>query len=257
MTSDLTVDQPGPPPLRIHHFMACATIAAIQLSLWRARFQEFTTDAATLPTGYRVVMTAYESLTAMATTVAIFSIYWRYKKLIPFLQPGQWLLVGYAIVAIPYNCWLLIQIAIFGPSWRYVFSPSQSSPALSLLSSIGTWLFMLIIPVAFNIWCAWRIADTRPWKWVFVTTAISQLLESSVAFWLVYSILGSSGIPYSILYFACAIIQVAAGLWAVSTDMRAKRPRWWPHWVGIGIAILIHTTSILYFGLITLINGLS
>jgi hypothetical protein len=30
--------KPDPPPLRIHHLMACAVIAAVQLSLWRVAF---------------------------------------------------------------------------------------------------------------------------------------------------------------------------------------------------------------------------
>ncbi len=97
--------RPAPPPLRIHHLMACAAVAAVQLSLWRASF----THTAEIVSLLNAVLTAIGyGLSAIGLTLAIFSIYWQRGGFAGLVQPGQWLLVRFVFLAIQFCVAILL-----------------------------------------------------------------------------------------------------------------------------------------------------
>src|SRR5690242_17008774 len=104
--------RPEPPPLRIHHLMACAVVAAVQLSLWRVAIPH-----AAQFTGVNAVMVGIIYIFgAIGLTLALFSIYWQVNGLPGLVQPGQWLLVSYAVSALRFYVTILLLMAGTGPT---------------------------------------------------------------------------------------------------------------------------------------------
>ena len=231
----LVATRPAPPPLRIHHLMACAAVAAVQFSLWRVLYPE---SASQLSVANSAMMVAGGGLSAIGVTLAIFSVYWHLKGFAGLVQPGQWLLVSFAFSALN-GIVMLVWFKSIGStstngdiSWRIVWS---------LMFFATTFL----IPCVFHAWCAWKVADTRPWRIVFIALAISPVLTSgffmqliaSVAFMDVQSAIWTTYIGRGITFF---LIEG----WAAVRDLQSQRNRYWTHWAGVALALLVQLSTI-------------
>lgn len=216
--------RPDPPPLRIHHWMLCITIAAIQLTVLHSRMPSSVVRQMSLSA--IAFNGLYEGLGAIGVTLGILSIYWHLKGYAGLEQPGQWLLFSSAIAATPFYIVTL-------PLRRW-----NSVMALSIAAGVNVVLYH-IIPAIFFTLCAWKVADTRPWRAVFVFLAATMVATTS---WGSHVISSYRITPLSVAIAIPILAQSCFGLgiegWAAVIDIHSRRARFWTHWAGIGLAIL-------------------
>src|SRR5262245_40891832 len=88
---DETVSPPGPPPLRIHHFLVATAVAALLLTLAKL----LVSDETMALTGYFTSGPGIVSilLGGIELTLIGFGIAWRRQGRRFFDQPGHWLLL--------------------------------------------------------------------------------------------------------------------------------------------------------------------
>jgi hypothetical protein len=247
MDEDIISPRPDPPPLRIHHLMVCAVVAAVQLSLLRflLSLSQQQTLVANGVFGFTQV------LSSVGLTLTGFSIYWRRKGYASFSQPGQMLLIQYAASFVMLLISILIMLAIYGPGGVTSGPPSNASWAwlFPFVLGGGSLLFGVLLPVTFYIWCAWKIADTWPWRWLFILCALTAVLTSTISILLIqmFRNIGPSnlqivvGTPYVIR----GSVLLGAGLVAVVADWMSKWGRSWTHWAGIILWLLGQIGSLL------------
>jgi hypothetical protein len=216
-------DRPDPPPLRIHHWMLCVVVAAMQLAILHSRMPSSVVQQMPLPAiAFNAV---YEGLGAISVTLGILSIYWHLKGYAGLVQPGQWLLFSSAIAAFPFYIVTL-------PLRRW-------NGGVALWIADGLYIVYHVVPAVFFLLCAWKVADTRPWRIVFAFIAATMVVTTS---W-VSHVLSSYWItPLSVAVAIPILAQSCLGLgietWAAVTDVTSRRTRFWTHWAGIGLAIL-------------------
>jgi hypothetical protein len=242
--------QPGPPPLRIHHLMACAAVAAVQLAMWR-------TNLAGYSGGSLISVTlsgTNQVLSAIGLTLAGFSIYWWRKGYAALSQPGQVMLLVYALGALA--SWLrLATVLLIGSNWQSIFPSPRSSSDLFFLFQIGLVAIYYLTPLVFFVWCAWRIADTIPWRVTFIVRAVAPFLTEVFSGFLFRVFAPSSGWQYWMLInLSSALLIGVFEVWAVANDMAAKRERYWTHWVGVGLSLLAYGAVIVGNMLLWLIS---
>lgn len=227
-----TVARPDPPPLRIHHLMACAVVAAIELSLLRFTMGLSAPQQSVLSGG---IFGFSQVINAIGLTLTGFSIYWWRKGYAAFSQPGQMLLLQYAASLMMYFVTMafVLMMRLAGgasppPSW---FS------WLPMMLSIGSLIFGVLLPIVFYGWCAWKIADTWSWRLLFILCALTSFLTPTLSILLMQSqgtvgprnFQTAIGLPYLIR----GTVLLAAGILVVATDATARRQRSWTHWAGI------------------------
>lgn len=227
--------RPDPPPLRIHHLMACAVVAAVLLSI--LRFMLSLSPQQQTLVHYGIYAFSFV-LTSIGLTLTGFSIYWWRKGYAAFSQPGQMLLLQYAATLVLSLAGLTLMAAMTGfrgagrpPSW-YSFLP--------LAMSISSLVFGILLPIAFYGWCAWKIADTWPWRILFASCALSAILTSALSMMLLQFMAGPSNIQLivGVPYLIRGAVLLGVGVQAVATDLATKRKRSWTHWVGILLWLL-------------------
>jgi hypothetical protein len=235
-----------PPPLRIHHFMACAVVAAVLLSLLRLRFAWSPSPQQQSLAG-NGLLAFTQVLTSIGLTLTGFSIYWWRKGYNSFSQPGQMLLVQYAASLV-----LSLLTLAFAIAMSQAGSTSRITSWISLLPmalGIGSLVFGVLLPVAFYSWCAWKIADTWPWRVLFVLCAVAAILTSTLMMLLAQFIvrIGPSDIPFIIAVpqLMRGILLGGIGILVVVTDLAAHRNRSWTHWAGVILWLLGQVGSIL------------
>jgi hypothetical protein len=230
----------GPPPLRIHHLLACAVVVGVQLSLWRAFFPA----DANQPGIYMTMAGIGLTFSAIGATMALFSIWWQIIGRRGLTQPGQWLFFTNVLSLIG---WLSGMMAYY---WlrevRYGSGATWGGRDI-LLVAYQTIVFALQygLPLILFSWCAWKVADSLPWRMYFVLLAIGPLLFNLlVTFW-------GTGMPtaYILLHLARTALGLLFLLTAVAQEIAAHRARYWTHWLGIGLTLLGNV-----FGLVA--NGL-
>jgi hypothetical protein len=212
--------RPGPPPLRIHHFLVVTAVAAVLLSVVAGlRRNETAAMIGFFQSGFSVV---YTLTTSLAITLVLYGIWWRLEGRAFFDQPGHWLLVerSLAIMTI-----VLASVVALG-DW-----------AEHVLISMWT-LIMSLILSGVNLWAAFRVADTWWWRFVFlfgsVMVVVMPWLPGFVAVTTIPAVMvGNSAIAVILLLSAAAADQVAS------------RPRDWPHWVGVFLRVAISIGGLL------------
>lgn len=216
--------RPDPPPLRIHHWMLCVVVAAIQLAVLHSRLPSSVVQQ--MPLLAIAFNAVYEALGAVGVTLGILSIYWHLKGFAGLVQPGQWLLFSSAIAAFPFYIVTL-------PLRRW-----NSVMALSIAGGLNVILYH-IVPAIFFTLCAWKAADTRPWRVVFAFIAATMVVTTS---WASHVLTSYWITPLSVAIATPILVQSCLGLgvesWAAVTDITTRRARFWTHWAGIGLAIL-------------------
>jgi hypothetical protein len=229
--------RPAPPPLRIHHLMACAAVAAVQLSLWRFAFSR----ASEQQTLFGVFVFSFGNvLTAVGLTLAGFSIYWWRKGYASLSEPGQMLLLTYAASILQF-----LGSVVFAVVMSSVSGGPRSARMLQLLPmlvGISSLVFGILLPIVFYIWCAWKIADTWPWRMLFIFSSLSAMVTSGLAVMLLQMMIGGGpaniraifGIPHLIR----GTVLLAIGGLAIFSDLATKRERSWTHWAGAALWML-------------------
>jgi hypothetical protein len=238
------LERPGPPPLRIHHLMACAAVAAVQLSLMRAGFPRPVNTTSTL---YTCFIGSYQVLSAIGLTVALFTIYWQRRGYAALTQPGQWLLVVYAISAIRQFASLLLTMTLVGPDWQHVLAAGDSTGTLRFIWWINGLVFGTVVPICFYTWCAWRIADTPLWRLLFASLAIMVLLSTPIMYLLLEFLPRTNGQAFAgVRSLISAAPQLILEVAAVVGDLVSGRKRAWTHWTGVGLSMFARILSICF-----------
>ena len=264
-TNDSLSARPAPPPLRIHHLLVCIAVVGLMLTIWGVQFFR---DAFEQMSAASASMFAIRyAVRAAGLTLALFSIYWHFKGYAALVQPGQWLLL-----------WFLFN-AVGGP-WAAEFhaavttEPAQMaslvSAAANLLAGCNTFLlvrlpdinvvaqlipptpspFFLIlqvlylgVPLLFLAWLAWRVADTRRWRFFFAL----------LAFIILCGFVGHRlHLEYEVVNGLQCGIASSALVWAIADDVAAGRRRYWTHWAGATLFAagqLLTLTAIILFRL--------
>jgi hypothetical protein len=223
--------RPEPPPLRIHHLMACSAATAVMFTLWRT-----VAPPIDMLGGARAAMMAvWGGLTSIGVTFAIFSVYWHSRGYAGLTQPGQWLLIGFAIAVLRSIASMLFVAVVRADSDLWL--PYRVVTALMSSS---------IIPLVFYLCCAWKVADTRAWRMAFVVLGVVPIVGSALMFYQAW------GISISGMYSAAVaseIVQnatkmIAVGLAALG-DRSGALQRYWTHWLGVGLFVLVCVSSVL------------
>jgi hypothetical protein len=231
VATELIVDRPGPPPLRIHHLMACAVVTAVELSLLRLMLNRGPQQTA----AGDGVFAFTQVLSAIGLTLTGFSIYWRSKGYASFSQPGQMLLLQYAVSFVLQLFSMVLVMAMIGNN----ASPSNVSGIrlLSTVLGVGSLLFGVILPMAFYAWCAWKVADTGPWRMLFVCCAVMSAMSQTFVVFAVQFVMRISptNIPivFAVPHLARGAVLLPMGAFVAMSDLARRTVRSWTHWAGL------------------------
>jgi hypothetical protein len=252
-TNSIADSAPGPrpcgdpPPLRIHHLLACTAVAALRVTVWRQTMPSEHLDVWLSQPHHSAIAAIGLAAQGVGFTFAIFSVYWYFKGHAVFSQPGQWVLLSYFFsmtfeLLSPYLHQLLVSLGFTwtGIPWQrniLVWTANDFISAIiqSLLFTLNT-----LVPIAFFIWCAWRIANSWPWRLVFISSSMLDLV-SLVS--LVITPLGI-GSPFILLDSANTIYLVLQApvlcftTTAIIHDVVARCPLSWTHWVGALLLVI-------------------
>jgi len=229
--------RPDPPPLRIHHLFVCGFVTALMMSLLRLLLSYSRQEQSLAGTS---VFAFTQVITSIGLTLTGFSIYWWRKGYASFSQPGQMLLIQYAATLILYFVSLAFMV---------VMNAANGNPQslgwfsmLSVIMGLGSFVFGVLLPIIFYVWCAWKIADTWAWRTLFVLCALAALLTSTFAIMLMQFVVGYNANNFQIIFAVPHLIRgtmlLAIGAVALATDLAARRERSWTHWAGIILWLL-------------------
>lgn len=234
------VESADPPPLRIHHLLACAVVAAAMMTLNRAVVQSWLPE---LTVGHAVYLGIHWSIQSVGVTAAVFAIYWQLKGMAGLVQPGQWLLLSYPLT---FATWVVLWSV---RSLRYVAGPSIPwsknilawglADFASVWISFGEFVWQSGLPfLLLYAWGAWRIADTRPWRFLYALVTLGcvavtlQAALSSLSPWFGIRLSPTTGtITTWPIPWISSVAVLALLAWAVVDDV-ARRRRNWTHWLG-------------------------
>lgn len=229
--------RPDPPPLRIHHLMACAAVAAVQFSLWRVRHPQMIEYISATGAAMEAIR---QSLNAVGLTCVIFSIYWHFKGYAGFTQPGQCLLAGYAFSAMELYLMALL-LWTFGPDLNDVGRSMSSGGVLTWIFTIVNLAIYLGL-MAFYGWCAWKIADTQPWRLTLASLAL-EVFVFPLSFVLIhYGYARNTAVVIPALVATCTVMLLE--IWSIANDVASRRERFWMHWVGVSLSMTGRVLSI-------------
>ena len=228
----------GLPRLRIHHLMACVVVAAIELSLYRAVYPNSFSAASTTT----AILTALNgTFTAIAITLGLLSIYWHFKGLPSLTQPGQYLLIGPIVAVVALYGTIAAMALRYGggflgkdAGWSNFVAMSWANTAHFTASAV------------FSAWCAWKVADTRTWRAVFVVRAIGSLISGWFAVAWMFHFVQLENLHLALYgpWLGRALVQLVVDAAAGISDRRHARPRFSTHWGGLVLSIIGDVLSI-------------
>src|SRR4051812_13149183 len=200
----------GPPPLRIHHFLAWMTVAAVLISacLWFDR-----TARNGPPIQSRTIVNSLmlgAIVIAGALTFTGFGIYWRAGIYAFPATPGELLL---SIIA---RASMAMVAAILG----VLVSFAISHKSLAIYYPVAI-IVLLIYWVHMNLQGVRQYADGTAWRWAFGSLLVAAILACLL----------QRALPM-IAFLICL-------LWATWVDFYGKTARGWLHWLGVILAIAI------------------
>lgn len=232
-----------PPRLRIHHLMACAAVAAVQLSIMRASAPTY---GATQPGIAMIPAVVRAVLLSIGLTLALFLVYWRIKRLVVLNQPGQWLLLSFILYSIQNVLYALWWYSMgFDPSQGSIFRPGDRNELWAILDVVN-FIVVYVASLVFFVWCAVKRADSWLWRLVFLALAISPILASGFVMFAFGRILGMDPRDsYVVIFGVRSAGLILLELSAVASDHLAHRARNWMHWAGLGIVIMMQLLSML------------
>lgn len=181
-----------------------------------------------------------QSLNAVGLTCVIFSIYWHFKGYAGFTQPGQCLLAGYAFSAMELYLMALL-LWTFGPDLNDVGRSMSSGGVLTWIFTIVNLAIYLGL-MAFYGWCAWKIADTQPWRLTLASLAL-EVFVFPLSFVLIhYGYARNTAVVIPALVATCTVMLLE--IWSIANDVASRRERFWMHWVGVSLSMTGRVLSI-------------
>lgn len=252
MSDQPTSSRPAPPPLRIHHFLACGAVAALHFASWRlllpadAWERVATSGAATI-----VLFATGQIIQAVGLTLAILSVYWHVKGHAALIQPGQWLLIAISIAMLrPVSMSLIGPMVIRSPWGKNFFLWSATDAIFAAIHLIAIFVFS-VLPILFFSWLAWRIADTRPWRVLFTLKALGSALVFLPL--VLFRYWGwSLGDAVTLLATSASVGMMLCAIWAPVNDYIRGIQRTWTHWIGVGLFLAQLAVRIATFGFYSL-----
>jgi hypothetical protein len=202
-----------PPPLRIHHIMVATAVIAVLLSINHSLRQTNSFGLSSFATSGRGITMAITA--GLAATIVGFGFAWRRSGYSFFDQPGNWLLLSHSLTI----GFFMMAAAICA------FQLPDSHIATSI--PFGAFYFLLIVlGIALNLWAAWRIADSIPWKFIFLVDGLTVICLFGVIW------LGFRGLVPIVIWGApiAVLLLLLLASWA---DRRDHVRRDWPHWLGV------------------------
>jgi hypothetical protein len=211
----LAQDRPGPPPLRIHHILACIAVTAVLFTMVRMLIHDYSLTTKYIAGANGI---AFVVLSGVALTLVGFGFAWHREGLAFFNQPGHWLLLLY-----------LEPIAHFALSFLDVIIPRTDPPSgMSWLYSIGSSVITLACLVCVFV-AAWKGFQSRWWRAYFLMQGLLQFALPAVALWS-----QSRETLWAIQNTLLLSVLTAAAF----ADWRAGRRRDWVNWTGVAITAL-------------------
>lgn len=221
--------------------MACAAVVAIQLSLTRAIYPNWFSSA---PVAITILAVVTSTFTAIAVTLGLISIYWRFRGLPSLSQPGQYLLIGQIVSAVAFYGMIAAMVLMHGGD---ILGREHGFARFLVMSWAYTAQYTASL--LFSAWCTWKVADTRAWRAVFAIRTIGSLLSACLAFPVMFYYLQvwMFGKPQLIIYGSWllrGLIQLIADCAAGANDRRRALPRSSTHWAGLFLSIIGDVLSI-------------
>ena len=246
--------RPHPPPLRIHHLMACGAVAALLFMIWRSQLRPENWklveafDASTI-----VLFTAAQIIQATGVTLAGFSLYWHVKGYAAFVQPGQWLPVAISFAALRHLTMRPIHFLLVQSPWGENVLLWNGIDFLFAAAHFLAIVACYLLPIVLFAWLAWRVADTLPWRLIFALKASGG---ASNFFPAVRSDLFSYFQDYGWSFEATSLLlatiasvgMLACAVWAPANDRLRGIRRSWTHWVGLGLFLALYAVNALSYG---------
>jgi hypothetical protein len=212
--------RPGPPPLRIHHFLAATVVAAVLLSISHAvQHGEPSALLGYFRSGLGFIGTI---VVAVAATIVGFGFVWRLEGRSFFDLPGHWLLLQRAL-----------SVATF-----LVAGLAEAIHHTSEYALVGLWSgVQMLATCVISLWVAIRVADTWLWRLYFLLSASTIVLMPLTA-----RFVGPSWLM--LVWMIISIILAGMLFSAGAGDLIAGRRRDWPHWLGVALTLGVVTTSV-------------
>ena len=238
------LERPDPPPLRIHHLMACAAVAAVQLSLMCAGFPQPSTTTSPFHTG---LLAFYQVLSAVGLTLALFSIYWQRRGYAGLTQPGQWLLIVYAISATRQFASLFLTMTFVGPNWQNVAGNRRFRWHVAIHLVEHQHGLQHDRPDLLRRMVCMARADTPQWRIVFAMFAAMAILMGPFTY-LFFSLLAGTGVRFVTAFSGIvrAIPLMLCEGTAAAADLVSQRKRAWTHWVGVGLSMIALSLTVCF-----------
>ena len=212
------IGRPDPPPLRIHHIMVATAVIAVLLSISQFLRQSNTLGlSAFVASGQGILMTITAGL---AATVTGFGFVWRRHGHSYFNQPGHWLLVAQSLMVSVFLLAALIS------AMRLPDNHAVTSAATSVF-----FVLLNVVLIGLNLWAAAKIADSIPWKLLFLVDGLMVVGMFGIA-WLVSTDL----VP--VVLWGAPLATFLLLLLAAWGDRRDHIRRDWPHWLGVGLKMV-------------------
>ena len=232
----------APPQLRIHHLLLCTVVAAIELTVWHNHNSVPSSVVKQFPPLAIALNTVELVLGSIGLTLGLLSVYWHVKGYAGLVQPGQWLLFGYAVEVIP--SYLIVLLVHFGFDWGGTLR-GEAGITLWLVANVLSLAIFYVVPLVFLAFCAWRVADTLPWRFLFAFLAFTKLITTSSAYhfllhYLNVPIMAAANAP--VLAYSSVTLGLAG--WSAMIDWGSQRPRFWPHWAGLGLSIITQSLRV-------------
>ncbi len=253
MSDEPASTRPDPPPLRIHHFLTCGAVAALQFMIWRAQLRpenwklvdEFA--ASTM-----VLFTAAQIIQAAAVTLVGFSVYWHVKGYAAFAQPGQWLPLAISPDALRHLTTPPIHFIVVQSPWGENVLLWSGIDVLFAAAHFLVFVYFLL-PVVLFAWLAWRVADTLPWRLLFALKAAGATIGflpavRSVLFRYFQNLEWSFEATSLLLATIASVGMMACAVWAAANDYRRGNRRTWTHWVGLGLFFALDAVRAVTWG---------
>lgn len=211
-------------PLRIHHFLLWITLTAFQLTFaqflahrWNSETAE---DVTTMTSAWGVLTTA---LRTGSYTVALCALWWRMRRRVKQLEPGEWVAIMATLIAISLSADIVIPL---------LSHTSQHGP---ITLTDWTPVFSGITDLVLVTVCATLIVRGRiSWFWKAAFAAMLYQFLVGCTFTLVTYFSDMS--PYMRMYSRAS--TVGFGLLSVTliaamiNDLIQRRRLRWTHWVG-------------------------
>jgi hypothetical protein len=209
---DTPPDRPGPPPLRIHHILACIAVTALLFTMVRVSLHSYGQEPKYISGASGIV---FVIASGIALTLVGFGFAWLREGLAFFNQPGHWLLLL-----------SLDSIAHYSLNFLDVIIPRTDPPSgMSWLYSIGSSVIFLTCLVCVFV-AAWIGFQSRWWRAYFLTQGLLQFALPAFALWS-----PSRETLWAIQDTLLLSVLTAAAF----ADLRAGRRRDWVNWTGVAI----------------------